>query len=216
MASMHLTIHSTHPEHHKIQKVSQALHEGAVMLYPTDTGFSLGCRLSDRAAISRLRQIRNLPESKALTFLCDSLTNISEFAKVSNHAYRMIRGLIPGPYTFILPASKSVPRFAQDQKRKTAGVRVPNCVLCHTLLREFGSPVISISAKPNGSDESADEIIESLAPLVDLVITSEQYNFLGESTVIDMTTDDFTILRPGAGYEKVTEYLPQEAISSHW
>ncbi|HYF03061.1 MAG TPA: Sua5/YciO/YrdC/YwlC family protein, partial [Patescibacteria group bacterium] len=104
MATLRLSIHSQNPEPEKIRQVAQALDNGAVILYPTDTGFSLGCQLSNKEAIARLRAIRQLPETKALTFLCESLSNISEFAKVTNQAYRTIRHLVPGPYTFILPA----------------------------------------------------------------------------------------------------------------
>ena len=105
MATAILNLHPQTPELRKIDKVVDALRQGAVILYPTDTGFTLGCALSNKEAIQRIRLIRRLPDSKSMTFLCSSLSNVAEFAKVSNIAYRTIKSLIPGPYTFILPAS---------------------------------------------------------------------------------------------------------------
>jgi len=210
MASTILTIHSKTPELRKIEKVAEAVTEGAVILYPTDTGFTLGCELSNREAITRLRRIRKLPPDKPLTFLCESLSNIAEFAKVTNKAYKTIKGLIPGPYTFILPATKEVPRFAQNPKRSTAGIRVPDNDLAILLLKNVGKPIISISAKRSEDDffQNPEDLLDSLAPLVDVAVRSESYEFTGESTIIDMTDDDhFEILRHGAGISKVLEYV---------
>jgi tRNA threonylcarbamoyl adenosine modification protein (Sua5/YciO/YrdC/YwlC family) len=212
MAKLVLSIHSKTPELRKIDKVVEALNEGSVILYPTDTGFSLGCTLSNKEAIQRIRAIRGLPDGKAMTFLCNSLSNIAEFARVTNLAYRTIKRLIPGPYTFILPASKLVPKFAQDPKRKTAGLRVPDQALPLLLLKQLESPLISISAKkPFGEPfKDNEELIEYYANLVDVAVRSDEYSFSGESTVIDMTSDDFTIMREGAGYEKVMELMEIE------
>ena len=209
MGALILTVHSKTPELRKIGKVVEALRDGAVILYPTDTGFSLGCELSNKEAISRLRAIRRLPGKKALTFLCGSLSNIAEFAKVSNYAYRTIKRLIPGPYTFILPASKHVPRLAQNPKRKTAGIRVPDNILSQLLLKNLGEPIISITAKIEGTENSTepDDLIRIFSPMVDVAVNSDEYFFTGESTVINMTNDEFTIFRPGAGLEKALEFI---------
>lgn len=203
-----LKIHSVTPESRKISDVAKQIDEGAVILYPVDTGFALGCKLEHKEAISRIRRIRNLPESQSLTFLCEDLSKISEFAKVTNDAYKTIKGLIPGPYTFILPASKLVPKFAQNPKRSTAGIRVPNNKLTEALLTELGKPIIAITAKINSEGPSLpEEIIEEYKNLVDIVVTSDEYNFTGESTIIDMTTDAFEITREGAGIDKVKNFL---------
>lgn len=209
MPSEILSIHSQTPEIRKIKLVADAIKDGAVILYPTDTGFTLGCQLSNKTAITKLRAIRKLPMSKALTFLCNSLSNISEFAKVSNKAYKTIRGLIPGPFTFVLPATKQVPKYAQNPKRKTSGIRVPDNDLSQLLLMEVGSPIISISARIEGEDyfKHPEDIVRYFAPQVDLAVQSDAYNFIGESTVVDMTTDDFSILRHGAGISKVLEFV---------
>ncbi|MFH1051214.1 MAG: L-threonylcarbamoyladenylate synthase [bacterium] len=212
MATQILTIHSETPEIRKIKMVADSLKDGSVILYPTDTGFSLGCELSNKTAISRLRAIRRLPDNKSLTFLCDSLSNIAEFAKVSNKAYKTIKGLIPGPYTFILPASKQVPKFAQNPKRKTSGIRVPDNALSQLLLKYVGQPIISISARMEDEDYIHDqnELVDFFGPKVDYAVRLDKYNFVGESTVIDMTTDEFTIKRHGAGIGKVLEFVDFE------
>jgi tRNA threonylcarbamoyl adenosine modification protein (Sua5/YciO/YrdC/YwlC family) len=212
MASEILTIHSKNPELRKIGKVVDSLKNGAVILYPTDTGFTLGCQLSNKNAINRIRQIRNIPQKKEMTFLCNSLSNIAEFAKVSNLAYKTIKRLIPGPYTFILPATREVPKFAQSEKRNTAGMRVPDHILSQLLLKELGEPIISISAKTEEdlSSYEPDEFVSKLAPLVDVAVRSDSYNFVGESTLLDMTSDDFLILRHGAGITKVLEFVEEE------
>ncbi len=209
MSALLLNIHRKNPEATKINKVVSALRDGAVILYPTDTQFTLGCALSHKEAISRLRSIRKLPETQSLTFLCDSLSNVSEFAKVSDEAYKLIKRLIPGPYTFILPASKLVPKFAQNPKRSTAGIRVPENILSQALLKTLESPIISISAKlPDrilGHDP--DEIIQVFSNLVDIAVSSDEYEFTGESTVIDLTSNSFEVIREGAGMSKLKDFL---------
>lgn len=210
MSSVTLTMHPENPDLRKIYKIVEALREGAVILYPTDTGFALGCALDNKAAAERIRALRRLPDSKSMTFLCDSLSNISEYAKVSNKAYKTIKGLIPGPYTFILPASKLVPKLAQDPKKKTTGIRVPNDILSQTLLKSLKAPMISISAKnDNLVDHFTDPeaIIKEFRNQVDIVAIADEYHFVGESTVIDMTTDEFVISRHGAGIDKVFEFV---------
>ncbi len=209
MPALELNIHWKTPEMRKIHKVIDALRDGAVILYPTDTGFTLGCELSNKDAIQRVRSIRRLPDKQSLTFLTGSLSNLSEFAQVSNPAYRLIRGLIPGPYTFILPASKLVPRFAQNPKRKTAGIRVPEHTLAQLLLKELGQPIISISAKSEDDYyETPEDLLEAYRKIVDVSVNSDEYHFLGPSTVIDMTTDNFEFIREGAGIERAREFLP--------
>ena len=208
MSAQILNIHQETPEANKIEKVVSAIRDGAVILYPTDTQFTLGCALSNRDAINRLRSIRQLPEHQSLTFLCDSLSNVSEFAKVSDDAYKLIKRLIPGPYTFILPASKLVPKFAQNPKRLTAGIRVPENNLSQALLKSHGYPIISISAKLPGKELAGyDEIIEAFSKLVDIAVSSDVYSFTGESSIIDMIGDNFTIIREGAGMSKLREFI---------
>jgi tRNA threonylcarbamoyl adenosine modification protein (Sua5/YciO/YrdC/YwlC family) len=201
-------IHPKNPEIRKIQNVAAALNDGAVIIYPTDTGYTLGCNLSNKEGIARIRQLRNIQEGKSLTFLCDSLTRLSDFARVSNKAYKTMRRLVPGPFTFILPASKLVPYFAQDTKRRTAGIRIPDNILSLFLLKELGHPIISISAKIDGNPYTTyDEVLDYFAKQVDVAVKVEEPEFVGQSTIIDMTTDEFKILREGAGTNKLKEYM---------
>jgi tRNA threonylcarbamoyl adenosine modification protein (Sua5/YciO/YrdC/YwlC family) len=209
-------LHSVNPEERKIKTIVEKLHNGAVMLYPTDTGFTLGCELGNKSAIEKLRKIRKISDKKALTFLCHDLSNISEYAMVSNLAYKTLKRLIPGPYTFILSATKQVPKLAMHPTRKTTGIRVPDCIISQAIIAEMGCPIISITAKietnNNGDDIDfaylmPDEIVDVFYKLVDVVVTSDDYNFQGESTVIDMVTDDFQIIREGAGIEDVLNII---------
>jgi tRNA threonylcarbamoyl adenosine modification protein (Sua5/YciO/YrdC/YwlC family) len=208
MANEILNIHSETPEMRKVKMAADALKDGAVILYPTDSGFSLGCDLSNKEAIDKIRLIRRLDKDHQLTFLCRDLANISEFAQVNNVAYRTIKSLIPGPYTFILPASKKVPHFAYNPKRSTAGIRVPSNQLVQLLLQDVGNPILAISAKLEGNiAPTPDEIINFFGKQVDLTVTSDNYNFEGDSSVIDMTQSDFEIIRRGAGAEKLEGML---------
>jgi tRNA threonylcarbamoyl adenosine modification protein (Sua5/YciO/YrdC/YwlC family) len=208
MANEILNIHSETPEMRKVKMAADALKDGAVILYPTDSGFSLGCDLSNKEAIDKIRLIRRLDKDHQLTFLCRDLANISEFAQVNNVAYRTIKSLIPGPYTFILPASKKVPHFAYNPKRSTAGIRVPNNQLVQLLLKDVGNPILAISAKlEDNLAPTPDEIIDFFGKQVDLTVTSDNYKFEGDSSVIDMTQTDFEIIRRGAGAEKLEGML---------
>lgn len=208
MAKEILNIHSETPEMRKVKMAADALKDGAVILYPTDSGFSLGCDLSNKEAIDKIRLIRRLDKDHQLTFLCRDLANISEFAQVDNVAYRTIKSLIPGPFTFILPASKKVPHFAYNPKRSTAGIKVPNNQLVQLLLQDVGNPILAISAKIEGNDAPTnDEIISFFGNQVDLTVTSDKYFFEGDSTVLDLTKKDYEIIRRGAGSEKLEGML---------
>lgn len=209
MSAITYTMHPITPDLRKIYKIVEALRDGAVILYPTDTGFSLGCELHQKNAAEKIRQLRRMTNTKSLTFLCESLSNISEYAKVSDKAYKTLKSLIPGPYTFLLPASKEVPKLVQDPKKKTTGIRVPENPLCHSLLSALGVPLISSSAKNENLEDhysDPDAIIKEFGKQVDIIAVSEEYNFVGESTIIDMTDDaDYKVIREGAGYDLVEE-----------
>lgn len=209
MSALVLNIHYQTPETNKIAKVVDALKNGAVIIYPTDTQFAIGCALSNKEGIERIRRIKGIDENHAMTFLCDSLSNISEFAKINDEAYKLIKRLIPGPYTFILPASKQVPKFAQNAKRSTAGIRVPNHNLSQTLLKALESPIIAISARLEGESSALDEeqVLNNFSKLVDIIVTSDSYHFVGESTVLDLTGEEYEVVREGAGMDKLSDFI---------
>ncbi|AFY91864.1 L-threonylcarbamoyladenylate synthase [Chamaesiphon minutus] len=211
------TIYEVHPQTPQLRKIDEivaALKNGAVMLYPTDTVYAIGCDINSKAAVDRVRQIKRMSNDKPLTFLCQSLSNISEYAIVSDPAYRLMKHLIPGTYTFILPATKLVPKIVQDPKRKTTGIRVPKQVLCQSLLENLGNPVISASAhlQDDDGDESI-EIVEKavlfdrLEKMVDLIIDDGSEPGMEGSTILDMTIDPPDVIREGLGWSEVAAWL---------
>ena len=207
--AIHYHIHPSHPQTNKIAKVVEELRRGAVILYPTDTVYAIGCDILQKEAIERIRQLRRLSTDKPLTFLCHSLTNISEYAHVSDAAYRTIKHLIPGPYTFILPATKLVPKLVQNPKRKTTGIRVPDNAICRMLLEELGNPIISMSARMSVPTEieTIDDLFDNFERLVDVIVADDSGHGTHVSTMIDMSGDEFRIGREGLGLEKALQYL---------
>ena len=207
-------IHPETPQLRRIDDIVAALQNGAVMLYPTDTVYAIGCDLQSKVGVERVRQIKRMSNDKPLTFLCQSLSNIAEYAVVADSAYRLMKHFIPGTYTFILPATKLVPKLVQDPKRKTTGIRVPKHTLCQTLLDRLGNPVISASAHIQDDDgdlptlglEKA-RLFDELAKLVDIIIDDDSEPGTEGSTVLDMTIDPPEIIREGLGLSAVTAWL---------
>jgi tRNA threonylcarbamoyl adenosine modification protein (Sua5/YciO/YrdC/YwlC family) len=207
-------IHPQTPQTRRIDEIVAALSNGAVMLYPTDTVYAIGCDLKSKSAVDRVRQIKRMSNDKPLTFLCQSLSNISEYAIVSDPAYRLMKHLIPGTYTFILPATKLVPKLVQDPKRKTTGIRVPKHPLCQILLENLGNPIISASA--HSQDEDGDRptlelekarLFDYLDKLVDIIIDDGSEPGIEGSTILDMTIDPPEVLRQGLGWSEVAHWL---------
>lgn len=209
------TIRGDSPQPHQIQQIVQRLRQGAVMLYPTDTVFAIGCDATHRQAVERVRQLKRLSNYKPLTFLCPSLSRIATYAQVTDPAYRLMRKLIPGPYTFVLPATKLVPKLVMDPKRKTTGIRVPDHPLCQALLLELDNPIISTSAKLGSEDPVAslgldpEELIR-LGKQVDLIVDDEAPYSSQVSTVLDLTGEIPQVVRQGLGYEQVMALLGQD------
>jgi tRNA threonylcarbamoyl adenosine modification protein (Sua5/YciO/YrdC/YwlC family) len=123
-------IHPTNPQTRSIEEIVKKLRGGAVAVYPTDTSYAIGCDLQSKSAIERVKQIKQFANNKPLTFLCSSLSDIATYAIVRDEAYRLMKQFVPGPYTFILPATKLVPKIIQDPKRKSTGIRVPDHSIC--------------------------------------------------------------------------------------
>ncbi len=207
-------VHPQTPQTRKIDEIVAALRNGAVMLYPTDTVYAIGCDLKSKQGVDRVRQIKRMSNDKPLTFLCQSLSNISEYAVVSDPAYRLMKHLIPGTYTFILPATKLVPKLVQDPKRKTTGIRVPKHPLCQILLESLGNPIISASAHIQDDDgyqptlgvEKA-RLFDHLEKLVDIIIDDGSESGMEGSTILDMTIDPPEVIREGLGYAEAAAWL---------
>ena len=204
------TIHPKTPQARTIAAVCDQLKKGAVMLYPTDTVYAIGCDLSDKSAIKRVRQLKQLSNDKPLTFLCASLSNVADFAHVSDPAFKLIKHLIPGPYTFLLPATKAVPKLVVNPKRRTTGIRVPKDPICHALIETLGNPVISTSALPIARKSTEDdtealskaELFDRMENLVDVIVDSDSELRYQVSTIVDLTSDQPTVIRQGQGWEE--------------
>jgi tRNA threonylcarbamoyl adenosine modification protein (Sua5/YciO/YrdC/YwlC family) len=204
-------LHPDTPQSRLIEKIRDELRSGAVMLYPTDTVYAIGCDLNAKSAVERVRQIKQISSDKPLTFLCSSLSNISEYAQVSDSAYRLIKRLIPGPYTFLLPATKSVPRLVMNPKRKTTGIRVPDHRISQELLQALGNPIISTSATTAAQMDikmSQAELFDHLDKLVDLIIDDDRtpvgYQM---STILDLTEAEPQVVRQGLGWDAIADWI---------
>jgi tRNA threonylcarbamoyl adenosine modification protein (Sua5/YciO/YrdC/YwlC family) len=194
-----LAISSVHPEPRKIQRAAQILHGGGIIAYPTDTVYGLGCDISNKQAIERLYQLKGMPKDHPLAFICPDLSDISRYAVVENAVYRVLKHFLPGPYCFILPATREVPKMLLN-KQKTVGIRVPNHPLTIALVRELGRPLISTTAGRPGQDPLVDpwEIEQEFTGL-DLVIDGGDAGGTVPTTVVDLSQGDVRIVREGAG-----------------
>ena len=207
-------LHPDNPQPRTIEQIVTALKKGAVMLYPTDTVYAIGCDLNVKSGVEKVRRIKQMSNDKPLTFLCSSLSNISEYATVSDRAYRIMKHLIPGPYTFLLPATKQVPKLVMSPKRKTTGIRVPEYTLCQELLETLGNPIISTSAHlpdeegeyPTMNVEKA-YLFDALENQVDIIIDNQIDPGFKVSTILDFTTDEPEVVRQGLGWQEVENWL---------
>lgn len=195
---MLVEVNAEHPEPRKIQRAVQALSAGEVIGYPTDTVYGLGCDIANKKAVDRLYQIKGMDRSQPLAFICPDLGEIAKYAIVDNQIYRVLRRFLPGPYCFILEATREVPRLIQT-KRKTIGIRVPNHEIVRAVTRELGRPVISTTAARAGSPPYVDarEIDDDFHGL-GLVIDAGAGGTV-PTTVIDLTTQPPVVVREGAG-----------------
>jgi tRNA threonylcarbamoyl adenosine modification protein (Sua5/YciO/YrdC/YwlC family) len=196
---MLVTINPQNPQMRLIRKVVAILRDGGIVVYPTDTYYGIGCDLLNQKAIEKIYQLKRRDKNKPFSFICSDLTNISQYAKVSNYAYRTMKRLLPGPYTFILEGSRLVPKIMLT-KRKTAGIRVPDNEICLALVRELGNPIITTSATtPEGeSFHDASLIHDHFGKQVDAVIDGSAVS--GEpSSVVSLIDDTPEIVRRGAG-----------------
>jgi len=194
-----LVIHPENPQTRHIRAAAEVLESGGLIVYPTDSVYGLGCDLLNKNAIEKIYQCKGHDKRKLLSFICPDLKEISEYAYVPDFAYKIMRRLLPGPYTFILNATKRVPRILLE-KRKTVGIRVPDNAACQALLAEFGRPIISTSARLADQPFLGDpeEIAETFEHIAELFLDSGPGG-LESSTVIDFTGDEPEVIRQGKG-----------------
>ncbi|MDA8141942.1 MAG: L-threonylcarbamoyladenylate synthase [Desulfobacteraceae bacterium] len=198
-------INPVNPQARKIDQVVTVLKEGGVIAYPTDTIYGIGCDIMNKKAIERVYQIKKRARHIPFSFICSDLKNISQYAKVSNYAYKTMRRLLPGPYTFILEGSNEVPKMMLT-KRKTAGIRVPDHPICMAIIATLGNPIISTSAA-TPEDELLSEpwlINESLGKLLDVVIDGGPVPGI-PSSVISLIGDEPQVLRKALGDVSIFE-----------
>ncbi len=196
---MLLEINPQNPQQRKIDQAVEILSNGGVIAYPTDTLYGIGCDIMNKKAIARVHQIKQWPKNKPFSFICSDLKNISLYAKVSNYAYKTMRRLLPGPYTFILEGSNLVPKMMLT-KRKTAGIRVPNNPICLSLIQSLGNPIISTTARtPDGEILNEPWLIDQyFGKQLDLIIDGGPAP--GKpSSVISLIGDAPEVLREGIG-----------------
>lgn len=203
---MILEINPTHPEPRKIKQVVDVLAKGGIIAYPTDTYYGIGCDLFNKGSIEKIYQLKRRSSHQPFSFICSDLKNISEYAQVTNYAYKTMRRLLPGPYTFVLEGSRLVPKIMLT-KRQTVGIRVPDHAICLAIVQDLGHPVISTSATDPENNTilgTPQEIKEKLGHAIDLIIDGGAVPGR-PSSVISLIDDTPEILREGIGDVTVFE-----------
>ncbi|MFD7877052.1 L-threonylcarbamoyladenylate synthase [Streptomyces sp. NPDC059766] len=194
-------VHPDNPQPRTISQVAESIRAGALIAYPTDSCYALGCRLGSREGIDRIRSIRALDDRHHFTLVCQDFAQLGQFVRVDNDVFRAVKASTPGKYTFILPATKEVPRMLQHPKKKTVGVRIPDHVVTHALLAELGEPLLSSTLLLPGEDEPMTqgwEIKDRLDHVLDGVVDSGECG-TEPTTVVDFSGGEAEIVRYGAG-----------------
>lgn len=195
---MRLEIHPTHPQGRKIEMAAEVLRKGGVIAYPTDTVYGFGCDIQDKKALERIYRIKRMAKDHPVSFVCPDLRDIAHYAVVDDWAYRAMKRLLPGPYTFVLPATREVPRMVM-RKQKTVGIRVPEHPITQALLAALGSPIISTSVSRDGEAYyDAEDIERVFGREVDMVIDGGPSGLV-PSTVVDLSSGEAQVLREGLG-----------------
>ena len=198
---MLLSLHPQNPQGRLLRQIADCLKSGGVIIYPTDTIYGLGCDIYQQKAIERICKIKNVDPQKAqLSFICRDLSNLSDYTKsIDTPLYRVLKNHLPGPYTFILPASKEVPKILKS-KKDTIGLRIPDNVICNAIVETLGNPILSASLPGEMVEEYTDpEIIyETFGKLVDYVIDGGPGG-IEPSTVVDCTSGEWIVTRQGLG-----------------
>ncbi|WP_417664869.1 L-threonylcarbamoyladenylate synthase [Pseudidiomarina sp.] len=199
--SQYFSIHSENPQKRLIQQAAEIILKGGVAVYPTDSGYAIGCRIGDKNAMERICRIRNIDKDHNFTLMCRDLSELSIYARVDNPAFRLLKNNTPGAYTFILKGTKEVPRRLLNPKRKTIGIRVSDDPIVMALLEALGEPLMSTSLILDDNEfaeSDPNEIRERLERQVDLIIDGE-HRAEEQTTIIDLADDVVKVARQGAG-----------------
>ncbi len=203
--SQYLTIHPDNPQPRLLEQAAAVVRQSGVIVYPTDSSYAIGCRMGDKESLDRIRMLRKLPATQHMTMVCRDLSEIGNYAVLDNSAFRMMKSLTPGPFTFVLKAKRDVPKRLQDQKRRTIGIRVPDNRITQGLLDAMGEPLISISLVLPEQDLPENEpelFIDRIGKQVDVIVDGGAGG-LDFTTVIDMTTPEPSVMREGKGFDRL-------------
>lgn len=196
-----IEIHPTDPQPRQVAAVVQIIRSGGLIAYPTDSSYAFGCQIGDKSAIDRIRRIRRTDVNHNFTLVCADLSEISLYARVDNWSYRLIKSLTPGPYTFILPATREVPKMLQNPKRRTIGLRVPDHPLAHALLESLGEPIMSSTLTLPGDTipltDPAD-IEERIGHQIEAIVEAGPMG-IEPTSILDLSNGTVEILRAGRG-----------------
>lgn len=199
--SIYLEIHPDNPQPRLISRAADVFRAGGVVVYPTDSSYALGCQIGEKSALDRIRMVRRVDDKHNFTLVCRDLSEIATYARIDNIAYRQLKSLTPGPYTFIYQATKQVPRRLLHPKRRTIGIRVPDAPIVRELLAELDQPILSTTLILPGDHVPLNdpyEIRETIGHCVDLVIDGGHCG-TEPTTVVDMTQDPPVVVRAGKG-----------------
>jgi len=203
--SQYFVLHPSHPQQRLLEGAAKIMRSGGLVVYPTDTTYALGCQIGDKAALDRMRRLRQLGNRHYFTLCCRDLSEISKYARVNNRNYRILKRHTPGAFTFLLPATREAPRRLVHPKRKTIGLRVPDSLIAQGLIAALGQPMMTTSMRLPGQDEplrDADASREALEHGVDLILDGGGAG-IEPTTVIDFNDDPPRIIRAGAGSASV-------------
>lgn len=196
-----LELHPTTPQPRSLRAAAECLLDGGVIVYPTDSCFALGCAIGAKEAMERIQRLRQTRKGHFFTVVCRDLSEIARFALVENWQYRLLKGFTPGPYVFVLRATRQVPRRLLDARRKTVGIRIPDHAIVQSLLREYTEPLLSTTLQLPGDDvpmTDGREIEQRVGHAVDLILDAGNCG-LEPSTVVDLSGDAPVLLRAGKG-----------------
>jgi len=199
--SQFFQIHPENPQPRLIKQAVEIIRKGGVVVYPTDSSYAMGCQIGDKGAIERVRRLRQLDKNHNFTLICSDLSQLGNFAKVDTGTFRLLKAHLPGPYTFILNATREVPRLLLHEKRRTIGMRVPDHPIALALVAELGEPLMSVSLVMPGDEEPLTdpyEMRQVLEHQVDLIIDGG-FGGMKASTVINLSGDEPEVVRVGCG-----------------
>lgn len=199
--SQYLVVHPTHPQPRLVNRAAEIVAAGGVIVYPTDSTYALGCRLGDKEAADRIRTLRQLSKDHYLTLVCRDLSELATYARVDNTSYRIVKRHLPGPMTFVLTATREVPRRLVHRQRRTIGLRVPNNVIAQAILTAVGEPIMSTTALLPGANLPLTDMEierEKLERAVDVIVDGG-IGGVRPTTVVDLTSGDARVVRDGVG-----------------